>query len=82
MKLVGINTPQEDHSGIFAPITSVVVGDEIILNDTFRYTVGVVIIVPDTSQNAQWVQPTNDTRVTLVTCLGNLRLIIIAFPEG
>jgi sortase A len=61
-------------------------------NDVRGYVVTVKTILPERGQslevrvgNAKWIQPTNDERITLVTCWpytnNTHRLVIVALPE-
>lgn len=81
---------------VFRDLVELKVGDEIVLQaDSYRYTYEITdrFIVPELNappaqqqQNAQWILPTVDERVTLVTCWpyeGNShRLIVVAKPVG
>lgn len=62
-------------------------------NQTRGYTVSIIEIVPEKNQsievrtaNAQWIAPTADERLTLVTCWpsnnNTHRLIVVAVPPG
>ena len=70
-------------------------GDEITLSaagQTHRYRVGEVLILPEHGlplerrlQNARYLQPTPDERLTLVTCWpydnNTHRVVVVARPE-
>jgi sortase (surface protein transpeptidase) len=71
------------NPGIFTPILNVKVGDTITLNTVHKYTVKRVLIVEDVGQpievrkkNLQYIQQSDDARLTLITCIGTKRLII------
>ncbi|NJN53320.1 MAG: sortase [Anaerolineae bacterium] len=69
-------------------------GDEIIvygLTRPYTYTVSTVEILPERDQslavrieNASWINPTEDKRLTLVTCWpyedNSHRLVVVAYP--
>lgn len=81
---------------VFRDLVDLKVGDEIVLQaDAYRYHYQVTdrFIVPELNappeqqqQNSQWILPTIDERITLVTCWpyqGNShRLIVVAKPVG
>jgi sortase A len=81
---------------VFRYLVDLEVGDQIILQADGRdypYTVTDHFILPERGipaeqrqQNAQWILPTVDERVTLVTCWpysdNSHRLIVIAKPAG
>mgnify|MGYP001348717775 CR=1 FL=1 len=81
---------------VFRDLVNLKVGDELVLQaDAYEYHYVVTdrFIVPELNapeeqrqQNAQWILPTIDERVTLVTCwpyTGNShRLIVVAKPVG
>ena len=83
-------------SEVFRYLEDLKVGDEVILyvGDTpYRYRVAEKELVREQGesdemrrQNARWIAPTDDERLTLVTCwpyTGNShRLVIVARPEG
>lgn len=89
--LNGHNTTRGE---VFRDLYTLDVGDEIIVyadETPYTYTVAQMLILPEAGQplevriqNAQYIQPTDDERLTLVTChpYGSLRnrLIVIAFP--
>ncbi len=83
-------------SEVFRNLVDLKVGDEIVLQADayeYRYQVTDRFIVPERNapeeqraQNAQWINPTVDERVTLVTCWpyndNSHRLIVVAKPTG
>lgn len=99
--LLGVpgNTVLNGHNAtsgeVFRDLYRLGVGDQIVVfsNDqTFSYLVSEVLILPEAGQpeevrlyNARYLMPTDDERLTLVTChpYGSLRnrLVVIAFPE-
>jgi LPXTG-site transpeptidase (sortase) family protein len=92
------NTVLNGHHNIFGEVfgklVDLQVGEEIVLYDAdkpYSYTVSEVMILPERDQplevrlkNAQWIQPTDDERLTLVTCWpytdNSHRLIVVAYP--
>lgn len=92
------NTVLNGHHNIFGEVfgklVDLQVGQEIVVYDTdkpYSYTVADVMILPERDQplevrleNAQWIQPTSDERLTLVTCWphndNSHRLIVVAYP--
>ncbi len=87
------------HSDIYARVFSqlgdIRVGDEIVVfggEKEFRYIVAYTTLVREKGasvaeriQNARWIAPTSDERLTMVTCArpgATHRLIIVAFPAG
>ncbi len=92
------NTVLNGHHNIFGEVfgklVDVQVGEEIVIYDAEKahsYTVSEVMILPERDQplevrleNAQWIQPTDDERLTLVTCWpyndNSHRLIVVAYP--
>ncbi len=94
----GGNTVLSGHHNIgdqvFRYLIDLEVGDEVILyvgDLAYRYRVSQKELLPEKGQpaevrraNARWIEPTEDERVTLVTCWpysGNShRLIIVALP--
>ena len=89
--LSGHNTT---HGEVFRDLYRLQAGDRVILyseSRPFVYEVAEVLILPEAGQplevrqaNARYIQPTEDERVTLVTChpYGSLRyrLVVIARP--
>ncbi len=89
-----LNGHNTTHGEVFRDLHQVQPGDLILLYSDdleFTYEVDEVLILPEAGQplevrqaNAQYIQPTQDERVTLVTChpYGSLRyrLIVIARP--
>ncbi len=94
------NTVLNGHHNIFDEVfgrlVDLEVGSQIIVYDSetpHNYTVAEIQILPERGQpvevqleNAQWIQPTDDERVTLVTCWPHTdnshRLIVVAFPTN
>ncbi|MCA9916839.1 MAG: sortase [Anaerolineales bacterium] len=92
------NTVLNGHHNIFGEVFGKLVdlekGDEIVVYDAeapHNYTVVEVQILPERDQplavrqeNAQWIEPTDDERLTLVTCWphsdNSHRLIVVAYP--
>ena len=76
------NTILNGHHNIFGEVfrdlSKLEVGDRIMIQSgerVFEYIVGTKLIVPERYQtietrleNARWIQPSNDERITLVTC--------------
>jgi sortase A len=89
-----LNGHNTTHGEVFRDLYRVQPGDRIFLysnSRVFVYEVDEVLILPEAGQplevrlaNARYIQPTQDERVTLVTChpYGSLRyrLIVIAKP--
>ena len=94
------NTVLNGHHNIFGEVfgslVDLEVGAEIIVYDAespHDYTVAEVQILPERDQplevrqeNAHWIQPTSDERLTLVTCWphsdNSHRLIVVAYPTN
>lgn len=90
--LNGHNWPE---NGPFRWLYKVQVGDPVIVYSggiPFSYRVAEILLLPEAGQpievrqtNARYIQPTEDERVTLVTChpygSTRFRLIVIARPE-
>ena len=94
------NTVLDGHHNIdgevFRGLWELAVGDEITLSsagEARRYGVSDVLILPERYQplevrlkNASYIQPTEDERLTLITCWpysGNThRVVVIAYPSG
>lgn len=92
------NTVLNGHHNIFGEVfgklVDLEVGAEIVVYDAeaaHTYTVADVEILPERDQslevrvqNAQWIMPTTDERITLVTCWphsdNSHRLIVVAYP--
>jgi sortase A len=92
------NTVLNGHHNIFGEIfgklVDLEVGSQIMVYDAetaHTYTVAEIQILPERdeplavrTENAQWIQPTNDERLTLVTCWPHTdnshRLIVVAYP--
>jgi LPXTG-site transpeptidase (sortase) family protein len=91
-----LNGHNTTNGEVFRDLYKLEVGDEIILYSgeaTYTYTVTEMLILPEAGQplkvrieNARYIQPTEDERLTLVTChpYGSLRnrLVVIAHPVG
>lgn len=94
------NTVLNGHHNVFGKVFGRLVdlelGAEIVVydrNTAYTYTVTDVQILAERGQpldvrvqNAQWIQPTNDERLTLVTCWpkndNSHRLIVVAYPNS
>lgn len=92
------NTVLNGHHNIFGEIfgelVDLEVGSEIVVydaNTSHKYTVAEIQILPERDQplevrveNARWIEPTSDERLTLVTCWpqsdNSHRLIVVAYP--
>ncbi len=92
------NTVLNGHHNIFGEVFrdlyKLEVGDRIMIRSgerEFEYIVGTSLIVPERYQpieirleNARWIQPSNDERITLVTCWpyesNTHRVIVVAVP--
>jgi len=93
------NTVLDGHHNIkgevFRDLWTLQTGDEIVLfagADSLRYTVRQVLILPERGQplsvrlrNAQYIQPTTDERLTLITCYpyesNTHRVVVVAMPQ-
>jgi sortase A len=89
-----LNGHNTTNGEVFRDLYTLNAGDEIVIysSDTpYTYTVAKMLILPEAGQplevrveNARYIQPTDDERLTLVTChpYGSLRnrLIVVAFP--
>jgi sortase A len=95
------NTVLTGHSDIkaqiFRNLKDIEIGDEVQLftansSQPYRYEVKQMILVQekgapvaDRIKNGQWISPTEDERLTLVTCAypgATHRLIVVAWPMG
>ena len=92
------NTVLNGHHNVFGEVfgklVDLEVGAEIVVHDRetpHNFTVADVQILPERDEpievrleNAQWIQPTDDERLTLVTCWpytdNSHRLIVVAYP--
>ncbi|MEX2162321.1 MAG: sortase [Anaerolineales bacterium] len=92
------NTVMNGHHNIkgevFRDLYRVQVGDEIALysgEDEFRYVVVFTAVLPERNQpldvrlaNAEWIRPTEDERITLITCWpyesNTHRVVVVAVP--
>lgn len=89
-KLLQGNVVINGHNfSVFKNLHLIKIGDKITINDTI-FIVREKVILKEKNQpidvrikNAQYIMPTDDNRLTLITCYNgnNDRLIIIAFPE-
>ena len=91
-----LNGHNTTNGEVFRDLYTLEVGDEIIVcsgSVTFTYAISEVLILPEAGQplevrleNAQYIMPTSDERLTLVTChpYGSIRnrLIVIALPSA
>jgi sortase A len=89
-----LNGHNTAHGEVFRDLYTLEVGDKVIVYSsemTYTYTITETLILPEAGQpmevrieNARYIQPTEDERLTLVTChpYGSLRnrLIVIAQP--
>jgi LPXTG-site transpeptidase (sortase) family protein len=90
-----LNGHNTTYGEVFRDLYTLQPGDALQLYSTetpYTYTVAEVLVLPEAGQplevrveNARYILPTEDERVTLVTChpYGSLRnrLIVIAYPE-
>jgi LPXTG-site transpeptidase (sortase) family protein len=84
------NSVLNGHSDIkgmvFSRLNEVKLGDTMLLNQSYLYTVTDRVIVTEAGAtieqrvaNAKWLLPTDDHRLTLITCIsGTNRLIVVA----
>ena len=91
-----LNGHQNIHGAVFQNLDQLATGDEIIVYVgavAYRYRVAEKHLVADEgqptavrAQNARWILPTQDERLTLVTCApaphGDHRLIVVAHPQN
>lgn len=84
-----------EYGEVFRHLVSLTVGDKIVVwsgNRPFEYRVALKLVLPERNQslsrrldNATWIEPTQDERLTLVTCwpyvTNTHRLIIVAQPD-
>jgi sortase A len=91
-----LNGHHNAYGMVFQNLVKLNVGDVIIVYSgdvEFRYVVATKLLLPERGQtlatrmeNARWIQPSSDERLTLVTCWpatsNTHRVIIVAFPEG
>ncbi len=89
-----LNGHHNIHGEVFGQLVDLEIGAEITVYDRsipHHYTVAEVEILPERDQpievrleNASWIQPTDDERLTLVTCWPHTdnshRLIVVAYP--
>lgn len=90
-----LNGHHNEYGKVFGGLITLNPGDSIeIYSGTtlFKYVISQKLILPERFQsidrritNAQWIMPTSDERLTLVTCwpenTNTFRLIIVALPE-
>jgi LPXTG-site transpeptidase (sortase) family protein len=91
-----LNGHNNVHGAIFADLGELPVGEQILLvgaDEIMVYRVAHHELLQEKGlplrerlQNARWIAPTEDQRLTLVTCWPNTtnshRLIVVALPEG
>jgi len=91
-----LNGHQNIHGGVFRNLTALETGDEIIVyvgENAHHYRVSERHLLAEEGQplavraeNARWILPTQDERLTLVTCAPSAqsthRLIVVALPVG
>lgn len=89
-----LNGHHNIYGEVFRDLKDLTEGDEIYLydqNQVYTYTVTLVEILPERDQplevrmkNAEWIAPTEDERITLVTCWpyedNSHRLVVVAHP--
>ncbi|MBX3060849.1 MAG: sortase [Anaerolineae bacterium] len=89
-----LNGHHNIHGEVFRDLAELEEGDEIIVygrSQPYTYTVAAVEILPERDQplsvrvqNASWINPTQDERLTLVTCWpyedNSHRLVVVAHP--
>ena len=90
-----LNGHHNIHGEVFRDLIDLNVGDEIILYDNeaaYNYQVTIKELLPERGEslstrlaNAQWIAPTDDERITLITCWpytdNSHRLVIVAEPD-
>jgi LPXTG-site transpeptidase (sortase) family protein len=90
-----LNGHHNAYGMVFKNLIKLNIGDVIIVYSNgveFRYVVAAKMLLPERGQtlatrleNARWIQPSLDERLTLVTCWpaesNTHRVIIVAFPE-
>ena len=91
-----LNGHHNAYGMVFKNLVQLNVGDVISVysgETEFRYVVAAKLLLPERGQtletrleNARWLQPSSDERLTLVTCWpatsNTHRIIIVALPEG
>ena len=89
-----LNGHHNIHGEVFRDLEELAQGDELFLydqNQVYTYTVSLVEILPERDQtlevrveNAEWIAPSEDERITLVTCWpyedNSHRLVVVAHP--
>ncbi|MEJ2759425.1 MAG: sortase [Anaerolineales bacterium] len=90
-----LNGHHNINGEVFKNLHLVQIGDEIILSSdvgVYHYQVASVMILPEKYeseevrlQNAKWIQPSEDERITLITCWpyesNTHRVIVVALPS-
>jgi len=90
-----LNGHHNINGEVFRDLNELEEGAEIFIydqNQVFTYTVSLVEILPERDQplavrmeNAEWIAPTEDERITLVTCWpyedNSHRVVVVAYPE-
>lgn len=90
-----LNGHHNEYGKVFGSLVRLEIGDAIEVysgSKAFRYIVAEKLLLPERYQplekrieNARWILPTEDERLTLVTCWpaqsNTHRLIIVAYPE-
>lgn len=91
-----LNGHHNIYGEVFRHLVDLEAGDEIVMHDpeiTYTYLVDQVLILEEQGQpisvrreNAQWIEATDDERLTLVTCWpysdNSHRVIVIAYPTS
>jgi len=89
-----LNGHHNIHGEVFRYLADIEVGAEIVVygrERPFTYTVSTVEILPERDQplsvriqNASWINPTDDERLTLITCWpyedNSHRVVVVAYP--
>lgn len=89
-----LNGHHNIHGEVFRDLNELEEGAEIFIYDqsqVYTYTVSLVEILPERDQslevrmeNAEWIAPTEDERITLVTCWpyedNSHRVVVVAYP--
>lgn len=91
-----LNGHHNIYGELFRDLVDLEAGDEIIVSDPereFTYTVAEVLVLPERGEplavrqeNAHWIEPTDDERLTLVTCWpysdNTHRVVVVAYPSS
>jgi LPXTG-site transpeptidase (sortase) family protein len=91
-----LNGHHNIYGQLFRDLADLEVGDEIVVHDAqrpFAYQVEQIFILPERGEpiatrlaNAQWIEPTDDERLTLISCWpfhdNSHRLIVVARPTA